>query len=127
MRFTYSKREKLKSKKLIDMLFVEGKSVKSYPLRMVYLQTKPFEKDILLKVGVSVSKRTFKLAVDRNRIKRLIRESYRLHQHYITVNGENFAILIIYIGRNEITQREVHKAMVKLFKRFNEALPSSSY
>ena len=75
MKLTYSKEEKLKSKKLIDALFSEGQSVAAFPLRLVYLET-TFTETILAKTGVSVSKRNFKTAVQRNRIKRLLRESY---------------------------------------------------
>lgn len=122
MRYTYSKREKLKSKKLIDALFIEGKSIKSYPLRMVYLESEPFEEGITIKAGVSVSKRNFKLAVTRNRIKRLMRESYRLHKHFIDTKGTTFALLIIYTGHKEGSQEDLNKAMVKLLKRFNDAI-----
>jgi len=69
--FTYKKKEKLKSKKLIDQMFTEGQSVSAYPLRLIYLPT-VFNDDIIVKTGVSVSKRNFKTAVDRNRIKRLL-------------------------------------------------------
>ena len=67
---SYSKKEKLKSKKLIEKMFVEGRSISAFPLRLVYLET-PFNDGVTIKTGVSVSKRHFKRAVDRNRIKRL--------------------------------------------------------
>lgn len=69
---SFKKIEKLKSQKLIEKLFSEGKSIAVYPLRLVYLKTS-FEDPVKLKVGVSVSKRNFKKAVDRNRMKRLMR------------------------------------------------------
>ena len=59
MDFTYPKAEKLKSKKIIDLLFSKGKSVSKYPLRLVYLQH-DFEENVTLKIGVSVSKKHFK-------------------------------------------------------------------
>jgi len=73
LKFTYNQKEKLKSKKRIDQLFTEGQSVSAFPLRLVYLST-TFEDDVIAKTGVSVSKRNFKTAVDRNRIKRLMRQ-----------------------------------------------------
>ena len=79
MRFTFRKHEKLKSRKLIGKLFEEGKSVKKFPLRLVYLQTE-HTSDSKIQAGFSVPKRNFKRAVDRNRIKRLMREAYRLNQ-----------------------------------------------
>ena len=79
MSFSYPKKEKLKSQKRIEQLFSEGKSVNAYPLRMVYLKS-DFNGNTTFKTGVTVSKRNFKKAVDRNRIKRLLREAYRLNK-----------------------------------------------
>jgi len=59
MVFKYNKKDKLKSKKLIEQLFTEGKAITAYPLRLVYLKTE-FEDHSLLKTGVSVSKRLHK-------------------------------------------------------------------
>ena len=120
MRATYSKSEKLKSKKLIEQLFVEGQWVSSFPLRMVYLPTE--FKDSAVKVGVSVSKRQFKKAVDRNRIKRLMRESYRLNKHVIFNNiTTQYAFMILYIGIEKPDYLDVENATVKLFKKFIKA------
>ena len=73
--------EKLKSRKLIEELFARGKSINVFPVRILYIfsNLRTDEKP-LLQVGVSVSKRNFKRAVDRNRIKRLLREAYRLQK-----------------------------------------------
>ena len=122
MAHTYPRKEKLKSKKLIEALFIEGRSVKSFPLRLIYMETPLKEEGISHQVSVSVSKRNFKLAVSRNRIKRLMRESYRLHKDHIAIKGTTFVMLIIYTGREEVSQQQLHKAMVKLIKRFNDAI-----
>ena len=123
---TFPKEEKLKSKKLIDALFVEGKSVKAFPLRVVYLETPlPYPK-IALQTGVSVSKRNHKLAVTRNRIKRLMREAYRNHKDLVDTKGTTFALLIIYTGRDVITYSEMERAMIKVLKRFNDATTTHS-
>lgn len=95
MRLTFNKNEKLKSQKAIEQLFAEGKSFSAYPLRMIYLKN-----DDMRKVGVSVSKRNFKKAVDRNRIKRLLREGYRLNKTMlIEQNHCNYTLMILYIGK----------------------------
>ncbi|MFI5186440.1 MAG: ribonuclease P protein component [Chitinophagales bacterium] len=83
-RFTLGKNERLKSRKLIEQLFHSGKrfSVSSY--RVFYLMNKiPGNQKIkfTIQFGVGVSGKSFKKAVDRNRIKRLIRESYRLQKN----------------------------------------------
>ena len=125
MKANYPKGEKLKSKKIIDLLFEEGRSVKGYPLRLIYVATPLEEEGITMQTSVSVSKRQHKLAVTRNRIKRLMREAYRLEKHRIDTKGTTFASLILYTSRDELSQEEVRKAMVKLLKRFNDAISSS--
>jgi len=95
----FTKEETLKSEKLIKQLFEEGQSVNQFPLRLIYLKT-TYETNIVVKSSVSVSKRNFKKAVDRNRIKRLLREAYRL-QKPVFFNNTNhqYALMILYIGK----------------------------
>ena len=82
MNFNYPKNEKLKSKITIGLLFSEGKSVSKYPLRLVY-HSGALGDEQQLKVGVSVSKKKKKKAVDRNYFKRVLRESYRVNRHLL--------------------------------------------
>lgn len=123
--YTFPKEEKLTSKKIIEALFIEGQSVKAFPLRMVFIETPLPSPKITVQATVSVSKRNHKLAVTRNRVKRLIREAYRLHKHTIDTKGTTFAILIIYTGRDVITYQEMERTMVKLLKRFNDAISTT--
>ncbi|TYB78706.1 ribonuclease P protein component [Bizionia myxarmorum] len=123
---TYNKHEKLKSKKLIDQLFTEGKSVSVYPFRMVYLET-IFEDHVPFKTGVSVSKKYFKKAVDRNRIKRLMREAYRLNKTtYFNNITTPYAFMILYIGNTKPTYNHVEQSMNKLFKKFTNVTPKQT-
>tara|TARA_R110002012_G_scaffold322087_1_gene555006 strand:+ start:49006 stop:49395 length:390 start_codon:yes stop_codon:yes gene_type:complete len=120
--FTYSRAEKLKSKKLFEKLFAEGKSVMHYPLRMVYVQTDATQ-DVAIKAGVTVSKRKFKSAVKRNRIKRVLREAYRLNKAIVFNNSQaNYALLIMYLGKEMPASAQVHKAMVQLLGKFKEKI-----
>ncbi len=73
--FLLGQKERLKSAKSIEHLFSEGKAISAYPLRLVFV-SKP-NSTVPMQCAFSVSKRHFKKAVDRNRIKRLLRESYR--------------------------------------------------
>ncbi|WP_100610521.1 ribonuclease P protein component [Confluentibacter lentus] len=118
MKFTFNKKDKLKSKKLIEVLFTEGQSVTAYPLRLVYMNAS-FDDAVLVKAGVSVSKRHFKKAVDRNRIKRLLRESYRLNKpDYFNNITTSYALMILYIGKDKPTYGQVETKMNQLFEKF---------
>ena len=118
---SFGKDEKLKSKKLIDILFQEGKSVKKYPLKLIYLPiTNP--EITTFKTGVSVPKKLVKTAVDRNRIKRLMREAFRKNKYLVTSNfTQPYALMFIYISRDEISLEDLNKAMIKVMEKFNES------
>jgi ribonuclease P protein component len=100
--FTYGKEQKLKSRKLITKLFAEGKAVNAFPLRLVYANPEA-TLDFPVKAGVSVSSRNFKKAVDRNRIKRLLRETYRLNQagllKHVEEKQQRLVLFIIYTDK----------------------------
>jgi len=114
----FPKKEKLKSKKLIEVLFKEGKTLTSFPYKLIYLKVE-VPVDAKFKMGVAVPKKNFKSAVKRNRIKRLLRESYRLNKHLVFNNSEgNFAFLILYLGKEMPTYPEVGKGMQKILQKF---------
>lgn len=118
MKLSYNKTEKLKSKKLIDQLFVEGKSISVFPLKLVYIETE-FKNSIPVKTGVSVSKRYFKNAVDRNRIKRLLREAYRLNKpELFNKITTQYAFMILYIGKSETDFDTLNEKMKALLEKF---------
>ena len=101
--FSYPKAEKLKQKKEIDLLFQKGKWTTCENLRIITLNfdQKPHERFAYStqKVGVSVSKRYFKKAVDRNRVKRLLREAYRLNKEaFVSKFGKNSISMIFWIS-----------------------------
>jgi ribonuclease P protein component len=117
LKYSFNKSEKLKSKILIDKLFKEGKSVSAFPLRLVYIGMDQND-SLLSRTGVSVSKRNFKRAVDRNRIKRLMREAYRLHRsEYLSNILTPHAFMILYIGKQMPTLQELEKKMIVLFEK----------
>ena len=122
MNLSFSEKEKNKSKKTIEKLFEEGRSLSAFPLRLVYLGT-TFEDEVIVKTGVSVSKRNFKLAVDRNRIKRLMREAYRLNKNtYFNNMTTPYALMILYIGKEKPDYHGIESAMKQLLKKFSEAI-----
>lgn len=120
MKFTLGKEERLKSRKLIGKLYAEGKSIKTFPLRMVYMQTE-HTSQFPVQVGVSVPKRNFKRAVDRNRIKRLLRESYRLQKNIVYSEVEKpYVFMISYLAKEEWSYADIEQKMQKLLTLFIE-------
>ncbi len=113
-RFTFKKEEKLKSKRLIDALFSEGNSITRFPLKLIYLPAK-LPEDTLIQAGVSVPKRRFKLAVKRNRIKRLMREAYRLNKHLVFNKMQtSYAFMFLYLANEEPDLHQLNKTMQQL-------------
>lgn len=112
---TFSKNERLSRKKLVDTLFIKGKSLMAFPLRVQYLLVDKID-NVAVQILVSVPKKRFKRAVDRNLIKRRIKEAYRLNkQTLLTAVPEDKTLLIACIySNNEIFAYEViEKAMLK--------------
>ncbi len=118
MKATFSSNERLKSKIQIDKLFEEGNTLSVFPLRLVY-KSFIFNDTVAVKAGVSVSKRNFKMAVDRNRIKRLMREAYRLNKNMCFNNiTTQYALMILYLGKDMPDFDQVDNTMKKLLKQF---------
>lgn len=122
MKNTYPKHEKLKSKTTIDLLFSEGKSVSKYPLRLVYAPI-ALEDGEVIKMGVSVSKKHFKKAVDRNYFKRVLRETYRLNKHLLLDNMDKpYALMFFYQSKDRLTYQEINEKTIQLFEKFVAAI-----
>lgn len=116
MKPTYPKIEKLKSKNTINLLFSKGKSVSKYPLRIVYVEENL--EDSAIKMGVSVSKKYFKKAVDRNYYKRVLRETYRLNKHLIINNLEKkYAFMFFYQTKDRLCYDEIDTKTKQLFEK----------
>ncbi|MDE3247073.1 MAG: ribonuclease P protein component [Bacteroidota bacterium] len=100
-RYTLGKRQKLKSRKQIGELFAKGIAFNQSPYRVLYLLSA--KHNASLQCGVAVSKRSFKRAVDRNRVKRLTREAWRLQktslEKALDQSGLQLSVFLIYTGR----------------------------
>ena len=118
MRYTLGKEEKLKSKTLIEQLFAEGKNVKSFPFRLIYLKVNHAD-EFPIKVGFSVPKRNIKLAVNRNRIKRLMREVYRKNKHFIAEKlNDQYIFMLVYTAKDEIKYTDLELAIQNVAAKF---------
>jgi len=122
MKLTFGKNEKLKSKKAIENLFSEGQSYVSHPIRIVY-STK-LKDDYAVKAGVSVAKKKFKHAVDRNLLKRRIREAYRLNKNLVNLPDHSVDVLFIYTSSKfkdfEVINQSMRELLEKLDSKINK-------
>ncbi len=115
---TFKKEERLTSKKIIDTLFTEGDSFLSYPVKVVFIETKLPSK-FPVQAAFSVGKRNFKRAVHRNLIKRKMRESYRLNKQtlYNSLSGKQVAVFFIFVGKEIPDFRQVNSSIEKGIKK----------
>ncbi|RZS99344.1 ribonuclease P protein component [Aquimarina brevivitae] len=123
MNNTLSKQEKLKSATEISLIFEDGNSIAAYPIRLFYRKTS-FQEGVICKAAFSVSKRKFKKAVDRNRIKRLLREGYRKNKYIVfdTANPHQYALIFLYTGKELPDYITVEKKIKKLLTSFIETI-----
>ena len=124
---TFGKQEKLCAKRAIDRLFVGGnsRSVVAFPIRLVYVPVEREQDESLLKVLVTVSKKHFKHAVDRNRTKRLLREAWRLHRNEILQllrlkQTGGLDVALIWLDDKLWTAKDVDNRMSLLLKRLSD-------
>ena len=110
----FTKSERLYLKKDIENLFAKGKSFLSFPLRIFYLQRTCNETDGGVSVLVSVPKKRIRQAVNRNRIKRLVRESYRLNKNRLS--GQHLHIGFIYIDNEVKPYSDIEKSIRRAFE-----------
>jgi ribonuclease P protein component len=131
--FSYGRKEKLKSRKLLEQVFSKGRSFTVFPIKIFYLQPDA-TLDFPVKVGVGVSAKNFKKAVERNRIKRLLREAYRtekllLHK-YLKEHNRQAIVFLLYADKTlpDFATLKIKMPLIfeQLIKRLNEAGAANS-
>jgi ribonuclease P protein component len=112
--FTFTKQEKLTGETVVTALFQKGASYMAYPMRIVWTATKTENKPSL-KVLMSVPKKKLKHAVDRNRVKRLLREAYRHHKQELTMQvieqGLQVQMAFVWIPSEVLDYAKVEKKL----------------
>jgi len=115
IRHTFKKAEKLTNKKTFDILFTNGKNFNVPPFRFIWIERNQIPSGPV-QVGISVPKKSFAKASDRNTIKRRIREAYRKNKHFLYEILQNkniqMALVILYIAKEELPYQEIEKKMV---------------
>ncbi len=124
-RFTFKKNERLCSRTTIEELFTKGKSFVKYPFRVSYMPIESEEQSDA-QILISVSKKRFKRAYKRNRLKRLTREAYRLNKNPLisTLQEKNvkLAVAFIYLPTDMLDYPSVEKGMKKALYKLTKAL-----
>lgn len=125
---SYSSQEKLKSRKALESLFTGGKSFSVFPIKVFYTLD-PVEagmqREVPVTAGVGVSSKNFRKAVQRNRIKRLLREAYRTQKqalHGAVKEEQHVSVFFLYIGKELPEYAPLKESMGKALERLIEKL-----
>lgn len=127
MRFTFQKEEKLTGLKVFTDLAAKGNSFFVHPFRIIWMYSEA-EQKFPARIAFAVPKRNFKKAVDRNRIKRLLRETYRHHKHelYTELNSKDvkISVMFIYTGKVVPEHDELERKIILSLQRLSKAAAS---
>ena len=115
---TFHKAERLKSKTVFGDLISDGSSSKKYPFVLIWKKVDA-EQEFPMKIAFSVSKKRFPLAVDRNAMKRKIREIYRLNKaDWYRRLSDKYAVLLIYTSKEKMKSADMENKLIQVFERF---------
>jgi ribonuclease P protein component len=119
-RNTFPLKEHLKSKSVIEQLYAKGASVTVFPLRAVFIEQAQEQQEPVAAILINVAKKRFRHAVDRNLVKRRIREAYRTSKHSfvecLEKNGKKMAVAILYIDNKHNSTAFIKKKMTRVLE-----------
>ena len=116
---TFKKNERITGEKRIESLFSNGQSFVSFPMRVIFVKTASVADLPPVSILVSVPKKRIKSAVLRNRVKRLIRETYRLNKHLITIGDYRLDVAFVYVKDELSDYATIEKGMLKALNILN--------
>ncbi|MBR2649879.1 MAG: ribonuclease P protein component [Sediminibacterium sp.] len=117
------KSARIKSRASLEQLFASGKSFSIFPIKIFYNASDFENSKAPVQIGVGVSARNFKKATERNRIKRLLRETYRTQQELIIVpEGKKLDVFFLYIGKELPAFVDLKLVLASVMKKLSERL-----
>lgn len=122
---SFSAHERIKSRKLLELLYEKGDQINLFPYRLKFLRV-DFEKGSQVQIVISVPKRNVKKAVRRNRLRRQIKEAYRLNKEDLlsqfTREEKGLALFLVYGGKDEHTYAELEQKLIELLKKLQKRI-----
>jgi len=122
---TLTKAERLRSRKTISLLFEKGKVISIHPIKMLWMQTANKE-GAILQFGVAVPKKNFRKAVDRNRLKRQMREAVRKNKlqvkKFLEEKNKPCALLLVFTGKEVAPYKEMEDKIILILQRLISGL-----
>ena len=125
--FTFTKNERLSKDKTIKELFEKGSSFYLYPFKVIHIPNSDTSANAINQVLISVSSRQFKRAVDRNKIKRRIREAYRLQKEVLNTKSEKTIFTFIYTAKEILPYAELKEKVLSALTKLNTKLTLSPF
>lgn len=120
----FKKSERLCSKILIEKLIASGNNLSLFPLKVMWMPVEASDSPV--KIVISVPKRNFKKAVDRNKLKRQLREAYRKNKHslYEQLNGKKLVLMLSYSSKEKEPYQQIEKKTVELLQKLTAKINS---